>query len=59
MFVVNFEQISHVFFGVSIVDFEQVNVGKMCEKRYRVSFNVNLVSVSAQVLVIQQLCFWG
>ena len=28
VFIVNFEHISHIFFQVSIVDFEQVNVSK-------------------------------
>ena len=28
VFIVNFEHISHIFFQVSIADFEQVNVSK-------------------------------
>ena len=47
VFIVNFEHISHLFFSVSIVDFEQVNV---CGGA------ISCVNIVTQGLKIRKFC---
>ena len=47
VFIVNFEHISHLFFSVSIVDFEQVSV---CGEA------LNCVNIITQGLKIRKCC---
>ena len=47
VFIVNFEHISHLFFSVSIVDFEQVNVCRGA---------LSCVNIITQSLKISKCC---
>ena len=51
LFMVNFDQISHIVRGVSIVDFEQVNLGKVM-RRSRIHNYVNIPLAPSDLLVL-------